>query len=215
MVLSCEEGLVLSAWGAEKTKQVEVRAGVCAFMAAEIGTCSLQHCENVLCLRSVGAVLGDDWVAVAENAMSVTEERPEKLEVKHELKNPGGGDLSELHSRLAKDVKEVVEVVVAVLERKSGLEEGQYVLEKGKAVESAGSWERVGEVEKGSVKETEIDERISEEVTGFVGVDVDEADGRADNGGEGTVPNDTIQKNRMMAALLARTTCLPMAEAIA
>lgn len=48
MVLSCGEGLVLSARSGDKTGEVEVRAGHCAAVAGDFGACSVHHWENVL-----------------------------------------------------------------------------------------------------------------------------------------------------------------------
>lgn len=41
-------------------------------MARELGVCTVQDCEDVLCFGDAGAVAGDDRVAVAEDAVSVT-----------------------------------------------------------------------------------------------------------------------------------------------
>lgn len=102
--LSCEEGLLLSAGSGGGTREVKDGAGDCATVAREFGTCSVQHCENVFCLGDVVAVDGDDWLAEAEGAVSVTEVQAEETGFKDGLEKAGEGDLGGLHFGFARDV---------------------------------------------------------------------------------------------------------------
>lgn len=56
----------------------------------------MQNRKEVLCFRHVGAVAKDLWVAVAKDAVGVTEREVEKYELKNELEKSGDGELEEL-----------------------------------------------------------------------------------------------------------------------
>lgn len=66
-----------------------------ASLAEEFGTCSVQECEEVLCFGNVGAVAGHDLVAVANNAVSITDEKAKEGEK---------GELGERNFKFARDV---------------------------------------------------------------------------------------------------------------
>lgn len=51
---------------------MEVGTKGCAFAEGWFGACSVQECDNVLCFQDVGAVARNDWVAAAENGVSIT-----------------------------------------------------------------------------------------------------------------------------------------------
>lgn len=85
VVLSYGESLVLSVWSGGRTREVEVGAGNCTSVAGMIAACSMQNCVDALCFPDVGAVAADDWVALAEDGVGVTEEDAEKTEVKDGL----------------------------------------------------------------------------------------------------------------------------------
>lgn len=57
----------------------------CAPLAGKPGAKSVQDCEDVLCLGTVGAVAGNERVSVVEDAVSVMEEDAEKNRVKDGL----------------------------------------------------------------------------------------------------------------------------------
>lgn len=52
---------------------------------------SVQDCLKVLCSSLVGSVAPDDWVAVAEHAVSVTQEEIEKTGVNGRPEKAGDG----------------------------------------------------------------------------------------------------------------------------
>lgn len=62
----------------------------------------MQKFEDVLCFGDVGAVGGDDWMEVAEDAVCVLGGQTEKTVVRVGLKENGDGDLSELHYEIMK-----------------------------------------------------------------------------------------------------------------
>lgn len=47
-------------------------------MAKKLGACIVKDCEKVLCSRDVGAVAGDNSMAVEEDAVSAAKEIVEK-----------------------------------------------------------------------------------------------------------------------------------------
>lgn len=83
--LSCGEDLVLSAGSGSVESGAKVVTGDCASATGESEAYFLQDCKNVLCLGDVGAVVEDDWVAVAEDAPSVTGKDVEKTGVRDGL----------------------------------------------------------------------------------------------------------------------------------
>lgn len=64
----------------------------------------MQECEVVPCFGNVGAVAGVDWVAVAENGVSVTERVAEETEIEDGLEQGTDGELGEPDFGIAKDV---------------------------------------------------------------------------------------------------------------
>lgn len=75
VLLSCEEGPVVSAGKGRKRVKVEIRARDCASVATEIETCSMQKCKDIICFGDFGAVAGNNGVALAENAVSVAKKK--------------------------------------------------------------------------------------------------------------------------------------------
>lgn len=76
---------MLSARIAGRTREGEVGAGDCASVAEHFAPCSVLECNDVHCFGNVLAVAEDDWVAVEEHALSVTEGEAEKTAVKKGL----------------------------------------------------------------------------------------------------------------------------------
>lgn len=82
---------------------MKVGAGDCESVTGVFPACYVQDYEDVFCFRSIGAVAGDDRVAVTENDVSDTEERAEETKVKRRLEKAGNGELSELHLEFVRD----------------------------------------------------------------------------------------------------------------
>lgn len=83
---------------------MEFGGGDCPSVAGEFGACSVQDCKNVLCFDDVGAVAGDDWMEVAEDAVSVTRDEAKETAIKDGLEKAGDGELRGFHSGFARHV---------------------------------------------------------------------------------------------------------------
>lgn len=62
-MLSCEEGLVVSAESGGRAREMKNSAIDCASVVGEFPACFVQECENVLCFGHAGAEAEEDWVA--------------------------------------------------------------------------------------------------------------------------------------------------------
>lgn len=76
---------MINAGSGGRTGEMEVGGGDCASVAEKLEACSVPECEKVPGLENVGAVDGDDWVALAKNALGVTEGQARKTGVKERL----------------------------------------------------------------------------------------------------------------------------------
>lgn len=85
-------------------KGVEGKVGLSTSVAEVFETFSVRDSEDIFCLADVCAVADTDWVAVAENILSVTKGVAEKTGVKNGLEKVGDRKLDELYSGLARDV---------------------------------------------------------------------------------------------------------------
>lgn len=63
----------------------------------------MQECNKILYFVDVGPVPEDDRVALAKDAVSVTEEEAEKNRGKNKLENGGDSELGELRSEIVRD----------------------------------------------------------------------------------------------------------------
>lgn len=96
-----ESGGECREWG--RKRELKVGAGDYAFVERKFEACSVEDCNNVRCSGKLGPAAGDDWFAVLEDAVSVTEGEPESTAVKDELKENGDGKLDELMLRIGRE----------------------------------------------------------------------------------------------------------------
>lgn len=75
-----------------------------ASVAEKCRACSMQECEDVLRLGYVGAVAEDDWMAVAEVALKITEREVEEIGDRDGTEETVDGEQGEFFSGLARDV---------------------------------------------------------------------------------------------------------------
>lgn len=92
------ESLMLSVGGGGRTTEMDVRERDCAAVAYKFGARSVQDYEDLFCFRNVGTVARDDWGAVPEDAMSVTESQAEETQPENGLEDGGDGELCKLCS---------------------------------------------------------------------------------------------------------------------
>lgn len=85
--------------------------GDCASVAGKIGPSSVQDCKDVLCLRGVCTVDGDDCLAVVKDAMTFTKVKTEKTGVENWLEEGRNCDLSGFQFGIARDVRRGLRVV--------------------------------------------------------------------------------------------------------
>lgn len=88
----------------DRKSEVEIGGGDCTSVAREYRVHSVQKCEDMLRIGGNGEVAKSDWARVAENAVSVMECKAEETRVRAELERGGGGEPSEVHFELSRDV---------------------------------------------------------------------------------------------------------------
>lgn len=103
VVLSRGHGLLQCAGSGGGRRKMEVGERDDSSVAGELGTCSMEYRGNVPCFWNVVAVVGDDRIAVAYDAVSVTDGEVEEAGVKDGMQEFANGALSELHSGVARD----------------------------------------------------------------------------------------------------------------
>lgn len=104
VVLLCKEDLVVRVGNGSRTPEMQVGAEDCASVRGEFDACFVQDCEEVLCYGDVGAAAGDDWLAVAENAVSVAKKDAKETGADYGLEKGGPGELDVLHFGITRDV---------------------------------------------------------------------------------------------------------------
>lgn len=114
VVLLLCKGLLLCVGRMVGRIEVEMEASDCASVTGVLGACSMEDCEDFLCLLDVSAVAGNYWVKFLEDAMSIPEVKAVKIRGKDRLEDVGDCELSEFHFRFAGDAWGRLRYVIAI-----------------------------------------------------------------------------------------------------
>lgn len=104
MLWSCREDLVLSAGSEAATRRVEFGAPDWASVAVDFRACSVQECEDVLCIGDDSAVAENILVKLTGDAVGVAEGKVDEAKVESEFEKNGDFELIEPHFGIAREV---------------------------------------------------------------------------------------------------------------
>lgn len=156
--------MVLSVGAAGTARELNIGMEDYLSVAGEHGTHFVQNCEDVLCLGDVDKMAGDECIAVAKDTVRVTREKTKKTRVR---KKAGYGGLAELDFGFATNFCNGWRDVVALSEKRNGLEARWRVDKKGQIVGDAGFSKRVGEAARDSGKGAAVMENVLGEIEYF------------------------------------------------